>query len=167
MKIGESQVKDMLVREVVSAVNRCRKAADLVSSDSIRVFYDGEQTTDLKNRTVFLKAVADQKNYVSETLKAPVCLTSERQVHMHAIANDTMDVFGYQISVSIAKESISFASDDILKKVFKNGTQRQVDALKCYVGSIPYLEMNFEEKFSCTVDGESVALTPNEHFFPI
>jgi len=166
MKVNESQIKDMLVREVLSSVNRLRKAANLVSSDRIRVFYDADKTTNAKDRELFMHAVKEQSKMVTDKLSAPVAATAVRQLHMLPIAKDSMDVFGYNIDVSISRESISFAENESLLKLFKDGgSVRQVDALKSYVGGLPYTSIQFDAPLSVSVDGQSVSLTPGTHFF--
>jgi hypothetical protein len=159
----------MLSREVLSCVNRLRKAANLYSGDRVRVFYDADATKSEKDRSLTMQAIQADLAVLSSKLSAPVHESKNRQSHMQALAEEKLDVFGYQMSVSITAESVSFVDDATLAKLFvgANGSavQRSVEALKCYIGNLTYASLSFDAPLSVTVDGVSVQLVPGTHFF--
>jgi isoleucyl-tRNA synthetase len=167
MVVDDSSVKDMIVREISSSVNRLRKAADLVSADRIRVFYDVDETSKNSNaKKLVEEAMKEQLSTVEAKLSAPVASYSERQDHMIPLAEDKMDIFGYKINVCISKKSISFPKDNsVLSKLFTVKPEIQSSALKDYVGMIPYNEIDFEKNLTVEIDGESATLVPGTHFF--
>ena len=169
MEVDDASVKDMLVREIMSSVNRLRKAGDLVATDRIRVFYEVDaSSTNPQAKTLVTEAMAEQLAMVEAKLSAPVVGYDQRQTHMLSLAEDKMDVFGYKINVSISKQSVSFPTEaKVLAGLFKDSTkaERQVNALKDYVAMVPYNEVSFDTNLTVQVDGESVVLVPGTHFF--
>jgi hypothetical protein len=169
MEVDDASVKDMLVREIMSSVNRLRKAGDLVATDRIRVFYEVDaSSTNPQAKTLVTEAMAEQLAMVEAKLSAPVVGYDQRQTHMLSLAEDKMDVFEYKINVSISKQSVSFPTEaKVLAGLFKDSTkaERQVNALKDYVAMVPYNEVSFDTNLTVQVDGESVVLVPGTHFF--
>lgn len=169
MIVEDDQIKDMLSREVLSCVNRLRKAANLYSGDRVRVFYDANETKSEKDRSLTMDAIAADLSVLSTKLSAPVQQSKKRQSHMLALAEEKLDVFGYQMNVSITGESVSFVDDAKLSTLFGDASapavQRGIQALKCYVGDLPYASLSFDSPLAVTVDGVTVQLVPGTHFF--
>ena len=73
------------------------------------------------------------------------------------------------MNVSITGESVSFVDDAKLSTLFGDASapavQRGIQALKCYVGDLPYASVSFDSPLAVTVDGVTVQLVPGTHFF--
>jgi isoleucyl-tRNA synthetase len=169
-EITEEAVKVMMAREMLSCVNRLRKAGGLVPEDKIRVFYDlsaGDARKDAG--IVATAAVAENLEMLQGKLRAPVlpATAENKQEHMFELASEVLEMEGVQMTVSICRKGLLFANDATLGALFPEGEKRsvRVAAVRNYVATMGGGGVGQAESVAVNLDGVDVVMKRGEHFW--
>ena len=170
-EVTESAVKVMMAREVLSCVNRLRKAASLVPEDKIRVFYKTETATSESGKSMLetaQTAISDNLEMLQAKLRAPVLPASaeNKQEHMFELACEDLSLEGVTITVSITRKELIFANDATLGKLFPEGdlVPRRIAAARNFVATMSE-DLKKVDSVAVSIDGIDIVMKKNEHFW--
>ncbi len=172
--VDEGLVQEGLAREFVNRVQKLRKKAGLLPSDSVEVFYEAAVQQDRKGKPSAVgAAVALQGDYIARSVGRPAHLLAARPPHAVVIIEEEVEVEEERLVVCIARAvavvdeaAVSALSPDVLTQrgLVSYVVTRDYDALvaesKAASGSV--LSVNFNGTVHQLIVGKHVFLSVEE-----